>query len=63
MELTHRPDPDEETPYRPLGRDVDTHAEAIMRQGKVDDHDGNDLRDPWFHTQPGQAWLADHEED
>jgi hypothetical protein len=33
------------------------HAQMMMGR----DHE-NDLRDPWFHTEEGKAWLAEHED-
>jgi hypothetical protein len=42
---------------------ADLEAEARMQQGKATgEHDPNNLRDPWFHTPAGQAWLAEREE-
>lgn len=57
-DTTHEPDPNEPLVHQPGVGDVDSHAEEIMHQGKPD-RDNDDLQDPWFNTQPGQAWLHD----
>lgn len=48
-----------ETTFVPEDQHVDPEGEADMRMGRDPE---NDLRDPWFHTQEGAAWLAEHED-
>jgi hypothetical protein len=46
--------------FVPSDDDSDPEAEALMQQGKASgEHDPNNLRDPWFHTDEGRAWLAE----
>lgn len=44
--------------FVPTRDDVDPQAEATMVMGRGPE---NDLRDPWFHTEEGQRWLAETE--
>lgn len=53
---------DNETIYVPAEEDDDPEASAQMHMGKADEDEGNDLRDPWFHTDEGKAWLAENED-
>lgn len=48
-----------ETIFIPREEHVDPAGEATMRMGQGP---GNDLRDPWFHTDEGRVWLAEHED-
>lgn len=47
-----------ETVFVPSDEDVAPMAHEKMRMGKGEQ---NDLRDPWFGTPEGAAWLAGHE--
>lgn len=49
------------TVFIPGEDDADPDAEAQMHMGKGGPEE-NDLRDPWFHTDEGKAWLAAHPE-
>jgi hypothetical protein len=51
-----------ETIFIPSDEHIDPDAEARMQMGRPYLNPGNDLRDPWFHTEEGQAWLAEHED-
>lgn len=48
-----------ETIFIPREEYADPGGEAEMQMGQDRE---NDLRDPWFHTDEGQAWLAEHED-
>lgn len=48
--------------FIPLYLDLDPEAESMMEQGRDEDSENNDLRDPWFHTEEGQQWLTDQGE-
>lgn len=49
--------------YIPVPDDFDPDDADRMQQGKrppdVEGDHENDLRDPWFHTTEGMAWLAE----
>lgn len=49
-----------ETVFMPSSDDHDEHAHEQMQMGKGPE---NDLRDPWFRTDEGRAWLADQGEE
>lgn len=49
-----------ETIFVPLEVDAVGAEHEEMHQGKDEE---NDLRDPWFHTREGRAWLAEQGED
>lgn len=55
-------DLENETVFVPDPEHSDPEAEARMQMGRVDLHPENDLRDPWFHTDEGRAWLAEQGE-
>jgi hypothetical protein len=46
-----------ETIFEPGEDDVQPDEHKAMQMGKGLD---NDLRDPWFHTDEGKTWLAEH---
>jgi hypothetical protein len=48
--------------FEPTDVDIDHAAEAEMAQGRADLNPEYDLRDPWFHTDEGKAWLAERGE-
>lgn len=41
--------------YVPGPEDHDPEGASLMTMGRGAE---NDLRDPWFHTEEGQAWLT-----
>lgn len=47
-----------ETIYVPHPDDEVPEEHAAMQMGRGEE---NDLRDPWFHTDEGRAWLAERE--
>lgn len=54
-----------ETIFVPTEDDAVPEEHAQMRMGRVDGEHGsenNDLRDPFFRTAEGQAWLDEHEQ-
>jgi len=51
-------DLENETVFVPTPDDVVSHEHDQMHMGKGHE---NDLRDPWFHTPEGQAWLEQQE--
>ena len=55
-------DPDDDEIFEPVDSDIDNDAEQSMEQGRVDLDGGNNLRDPWFDTDEGRAWLAERGE-
>jgi hypothetical protein len=58
-------DLDNETIFVPAEDDAVPEEHAQMRMGKVDGEHGDedhDLRDPFFRTDGGQAWLDEHEQ-
>lgn len=55
-------DPDDDEIFEPGDADIDPDAERSMEQGRADLDPDNDLRDPWFHTDEGRAWLAEQGE-
>lgn len=48
-----------ETVFAPEVEHIDPAGEAEMQMGQGPE---NDLRDPWFCTEDGVAWLAEHED-
>jgi len=53
--------PADESPepvFIPGPGDVDPQLKTVMQQGQGPE---NDLRDPWFHAEEGQRWLAEAE--
>jgi hypothetical protein len=56
-------DLDNEKIFIPAEDDAVPEEHAQMRMGKVE-HGGldNDLRDPFFRTDEGAAWLDEHEQ-
>lgn len=58
-------DLDNETIFIPTEDDAVPAEHAQMHMGKVEGERGdenNDLRDPFFHTDEGRAWLDEHEQ-
>lgn len=58
-------DLDNETIFVPTEDDAAPEEHAQMHMGRVDGAGGsenNDLRDPFFRTEEGQAWLDEHEQ-
>ncbi len=58
-------DLDNETIFVPTEDDAVPEEHAQMHMGKVEGphgSDNNDLRDPFFRTDEGQAWLDDREQ-
>ena len=52
-------DLENETIFVPEDQHVDPEGESDMRMGRGYVSPENDLRDPWFHTEEGAAWLAE----
>lgn len=48
-------DLENETIFVPVEEHHDDDDQATMMMGRDEE---NDLRDPWFHTEEGRAWLA-----
>jgi hypothetical protein len=58
-------DLDNETIFVPTEDDAELEEHAQMHMGRVEGEHGaenNDLRDPFFRTEEGQAWLDEHEQ-
>jgi len=48
-----------ETIFIPSAEDDAPEEHATMMMGRDEE---NDLRDPWFHSDEGRAWLAERED-
>jgi hypothetical protein len=55
-------DLENETIFVPTEDDAVPAEHAQMHMGKVGRDKGNDLRDPFFRTDEGEAWLDEHEQ-
>lgn len=55
-------DLENEEVYVPDEGDTDHESEAWMQMGRAEADPNNDLRDPWFHSEQGRAWLAERGE-
>jgi hypothetical protein len=58
-------DLENETIFVPAEEHAAPEEHAQMRMGRVDGEGGsenNDLRDPYFRTDEGRAWLDEHEQ-